>query len=67
MSETTIQITVSGDDAAETLDRISQALPEGAAVTGTPVEQSTVDAQLSQVVEASAALPQTVSNWFARF
>ncbi len=67
MSETTIQITVSGDNAAETLERITEQLPEDAAiVSGNEAGPSNEDL-FFEAANASSALPQQITNWFDGF
>ncbi len=67
MSETTIQITVSGDNAAETLDAITTQLPETAEIVTDQVAAPTLEDRFTAAAQASVDLPQQVSDWFAGF
>ena len=66
MSETKIEIIVSGDRAAETLAEITAQLPEGATVSDGSAAAETVptlDHLLEDAVVNSAALPQQFDAW----
>ncbi len=70
MSETTIQITVTGDNAAETVERITAQFPDDATVSvGEPpvAPASDGDALIQQAIAASAELPDRVNAWFEAF
>ena len=67
MSETTIEITVSGDNAAETRERITQQLPEDAAIVNGNATEASNEDLFFEAANASAALPQLISDWFSGF
>ncbi|MFK7764961.1 MAG: mechanosensitive ion channel family protein [Roseobacter sp.] len=67
MSDTTIQITVSGDNAAETLEAIATQLPESAEIVTDQVSAPTLEDHFIAAAQASGDLPQQVSDWFAGF
>lgn len=67
MSDTTIQITVSGDNAAETLEAITTQLPETAEIVTDQVSAPTLEDHFVSAAQASGDLPQQVSDWFAGF
>jgi small-conductance mechanosensitive channel len=67
MSETTITITVAGENAAEAVQRIAEQFPaEEMVVSGPPVSDGP-EMLLGKAVEASAALPRQVSEWATGF
>ncbi len=64
MTETRIEIIVSGDNAAATMDRLTSQLPDDAVVTAaTDVVPSTVELFASGL-QASGGLSSKVSEWF---
>lgn len=67
MSETTIEITVSGDNAAEILQRITDQLPDEATIVDGAAGAAALDDSITEAVLASASLPQQVTDWFAGF
>lgn len=66
MSETTIEVTVTGDNAAETIEQITAQLPEGTTVGDGSLqvdEVPTLDHLVEDALVASADLPQQFDAW----
>ena len=68
MSETKVEIIVSGDNAAQTIEQITAQLPEGTTVSDGTVPTATapsLDALMEDAVIASGALPGQIGAWWA--
>lgn len=63
MAETKIEIVVSGDNAAEVLDKVIKAVPEATVVTDTVDPSNVLSAKLDQAVAAAGDLPAKFTDW----
>ena len=64
MSETRIEIVVSGDNTDATLEQLVAQLPEEAVVVATSDGQTTVADALEQALMAAGGLPTKVVEWW---
>ncbi|MHA1108412.1 MAG: mechanosensitive ion channel domain-containing protein [Alphaproteobacteria bacterium] len=64
MSETRIEIVVSGDNAEATLEHLVAQLPDGAAVVAASNGQETVADAFEQALAAAGDLPSMVAQWW---
>lgn len=65
MSETRIEIIVSGDNAAATMEQLAAQLPDTAEIVTDTVAAPTLIDLFTSGVQASAGLGQQVTQWFA--
>lgn len=66
MTQSHIEIIVSGDNAAETLEQITSQLPTDAQVVTDNVAVPTLAELFASGLQASSGLGQLVNNWFAQ-